>query len=272
MSEPNRSELRVHIQATSHDVSALAGGRPFAVGRTGSALDSEGHRAETVLVRGTHTADSEVNIQTSECVVLAAPLSAGLAILVPPLASALALWETLRLELGDAVVWTTGHPLSALVGQVALWRGACPAIELGSPADARAHSGTTEFVDSAEQEDAAKRLARLVGARPGFAAVDLSGRADLIDTLLEVMPQWSRLLLAGPPGAPLTIDFYKNVHRKGATIACTTIEPSRVFDTHSDVQQQVRRACEILRNPRLAQTCQALLTPTGARAPLAIAG
>jgi len=89
--------------------------------------------------------------------------------------------------------------------------------------------------------------------------VDLSGRADVIDVLLEVIPRWGRLLLAGPAGTPVTIDYYRNVHRKGIVFATTVLEPSRVFDAHSDVRSQVARACAILGNSRMAAQCSALL-------------
>ena len=60
--------------------------------------------------------------------------------------------------------------------------------------------------------------------------MELSGRAEVLDILLEMMPRWSRLLLAGPAGQPVTIDFYKNVHRKGAVIAAMDVEAGSIFD------------------------------------------
>ena len=256
MSERQGESLRLRIEASATDAAALAAYQPYATG-TPMRPGTPG-APRTILVPGAHVAGSDVEVSASDCVVLPASLNPAVAVLVPPIAAALALWETLRLELGDAAVWTSGGPLSGLVGQAALWRGACPGIELGEPSgvyDPR----QVEQVHLADTEAAATRLVTLVSTRPGFAAVDLSGRADVIDVLLEVIPRWGRLLLAGPAGTPVTIDYYRNVHRKGIVFATTVLEPSRVFDAHSDVRSQVARACAILGNSRMAAQCSALL-------------
>jgi hypothetical protein len=75
--------------------------------------------------------DSVVRVQDTACLAVATALDANQALALPPLAAALSLWETLHLELGDAAVFTSGSPLSALAGQVALWRGGWPVVELG---------------------------------------------------------------------------------------------------------------------------------------------
>lgn len=255
MSDRGGNDLRVRIDATSGDVAALAGYAPFASGRIANSSD-------VALVPGVQIVDSELVVHPSECVRVPGPLDPSLGILAPALASALSLWETLRLELGDAAAWTTGGPLSGLVGQVALWRGACPGIELGAATDARElDERQTERVNWSDQDIATARLAELAARRPGFAAVDLSGRADVIDIFLEVIPRWGRLLLAGPAGAPVTIDFYKNIHRKGIVIAATTIEPAAIFTSSQDnaVLKQMGRAAAILRNPKMAARCRQLL-------------
>jgi len=273
MSERSGEPVRVRIEASAGDASALIGYRPYAAG----ALTRPGvpGTQRTVLVPGAPAPGSDIEAAAADCVMLPSALDPALAVLVPAVAAALALWETLRLELGDAAVWTSGGPLSALVGQAALWRGACPGIELGAESSKSLDPRQVEHVELTDSEAAAAKLASLISARPGFAAVDLSGRADVIDVLLEVIPRWGRLLLAGPPGTPVTIDYYRNVHRKGIVLASTVLEPSRVFDSQSDVRSQVVRACAVLGNPRMAAQCGALLgvvPSVQARAGLSVAG
>jgi threonine dehydrogenase-like Zn-dependent dehydrogenase len=253
MPERPGESVRVRIEASSSGAAAPAG---YAAA-TLTKASTPGTRS-IVLVPGAHVPGSDVDANAADCLTLPVPLDPALAILVPPLAAALAVWETLRLEIGDAAVWTGSGPLSALVGQTALWRGACPGIELGSESSGVLDARQVEHIELSDTE-AAARLAELVAARPGFAAVDLSGRADVIDVLLEVIPRWGRLLLAGPPGTPVTIDYYRNVHRKGIVLATTILEPSRVFDAQSDARTQVARACAVLGNPRMAAQSRALL-------------
>ena len=273
MSERSGDSVRVGIEVSSGDASALSGYRPYVAGtltRPGVAGSQR-----TVLVPGAHAPGSDIEAAAADCVMLPAALDPAKAVLVPAVAASLALWETLHLELGDAAVWTSGGPLSALVGQASLWRGACPGIELGAKSSVGLDPRQVEHVELSDTEAAAARLATLVSARPGFAAVDLSGRADVIDVLLEVIPRWGRLLLAGPPGAPVTIDYYRNVHRKGIVLASTVLEPSSVFDSQSEVRSQVVRACAVLGNPRMAAQCSALLGVVPSvqlRAGLSVAG
>ena len=269
MSERPGESLRIRIEASAAEAAALAAYRPYAAGTLTRPGVSGTQR--TVLVPGAHSPGSDVEAMASDCVVLPVLVDPAVAVLVPAVAASLALLETLRLELGDAAVWTSEGPLSALVGQAALWRGACPGIELGKSAG-KLDRRQVEQVESSDTEAAAARLATLVAARPGFAAVDLSGRADVIDVLLEVIPRWGRLLLAGPPASPVTIDYYRNVHRKGIVLATTILEPSRVFDSQSDVRSQLARACAVLGNPRMAAQCTALLDVMPSSAGLSVAG
>jgi hypothetical protein len=260
--EWSNGDLRIRIDATSGQLAALRQTRPYAAGR----LLATGRRDPvTVLVRGAHAAETEVTAASGDIVVLPAHVDPISALVVPAVASALAVWESLNLELGEAAVWTGGSPLSALIGRVALWRGACPAIELGPADPMAADTVNAEYarkitsVDWSDAEVAQARLTDAVADRPGFAAVDLSGRADVIDALLEVIPRWGRLLLAGPAGSPVTIDFYKNVHRKGIVLSSTILEPASIFETGNPrVPVHVSRALEVLRNQSTGAECRRL--------------
>jgi threonine dehydrogenase-like Zn-dependent dehydrogenase len=216
-----------------------------------------------------------VKVSGADVMAFARRLDPSSAILVPPVATALALWDTMHLELGEAAVWTGGSPLSGLVGQVALWRGACPAVELGPLESSGAAEGRpgVDSIDWTDAETASTKLASLAADKPGFAAIDLSGRAEVIDSLLEAIPRWGRLMLAGPPGSTVTIDFYKNVHRKGIIISSTVLEPTAILDpSRREITAQLGRATEVLNNPAMAQQCRRLLGLSTARAAVSLAG
>jgi hypothetical protein len=253
--------VRLRIEALSRDITALASFRPFSAGRINAGTVDL--RGTVALLPGVHEIDGETQAGVSDCLLLSNDIAASDAVLIPPLAAALAAWEKLQLELGEAAVWSAGAPLSELMGQVALWRGAGLAIALG---DARSTASPLavehiERVDWTDQESAIARFEKLIDGKPGFAAVELSGRADVIDIFLEAIPRFGRLLLAGPAGDPVTIDFYKNVHRKGIVLSTTTLEPAMVFDPVAgvDLRAQIRRALAILRNPQMASHCRSLL-------------
>ena len=152
-----------------------------------------------------------------------------------------------------------GKSPSALVGRTALWRGACSSIELGASPSPHQAAGQ-EFVDWSDAEAATTRLGSLTAGRPGFVSIDVSGRASVIDILLETIPMFGRLLLAGPVGDALTIDYYKNVHRKGIVLATTVLEPAQAFDPIAGVmvRGQLSRAlncCETAPPPRRFAIC-----------------
>src|SRR4029077_2569936 len=113
--------------------------RPYVVGvPVASKSPSSGPDAGgLMLAPGDAEQGSVVRVSEGMCLLVADSLDPTRALALPPLAAALSMWETLKLELGDAAVFTSGSPLSALAGQVALWRGGCPVVELG-PAEPRA--------------------------------------------------------------------------------------------------------------------------------------
>lgn len=247
-------DVRGRVVAVSGAVPSLAGYSPFSVARLTSARGSYG----PVLVKGVHALDEEVQVAPGAYLTLPATLSSAAGLAVAPLAAALAIWRRVGLELGDAAVWTDASDLSALIGQAAIWSGALPAVVVGKEAP-RGAFNEVEFVSAADPEQAARRLADLIGSRPGFAGVDLTGQPELIDLFFEVMPKWGRLVLAGAPGAPLTIDFYKNLHRKGAVVVTTTLDPVQVFEPDTVERRQLAGACRILSNPQMCARCLALL-------------
>jgi len=156
-------------------------------------------------------------------------------------ASILELWDRAGLELGEAAIVGGPHPLSALVARAALWSGASRVMHVGAGA-----TGTGIATIEASPADAAvAQLTALVAAAPGVAAVDLSGASSVIELLVATLPRWGRLLLAGP-SERFAVDFYNDVHRKGAVVAGVSLEPAALFDRPAPPSALFERAARLL--------------------------
>ncbi|MGE3512710.1 MAG: hypothetical protein AB7N65_27935 [Vicinamibacterales bacterium] len=253
MSESRTATRSVQIVARSRDLPGFESAAPFAAGYVDGSPDA------LALVPSDAATGASAEVPADRLLTLHRALPPSLALLVPPLATAMSFWDRLGLELGDAAVYTDGGPLSRLTGQVALWRGGYPVVELGPSAAAQVPDIVR--IDWTDAEDAAKRLGEATASRPGFAAVEHSGRAEVLDTLLETMPRWSRLLLASTGGGAVTIDYYKNVHRKGAVVDATVGDAAALFEPHlgGAARAQVPRAIQWMERPALAARCAAAL-------------
>lgn len=178
--------------------------------------------------------------------------------LVAPVATSLAAWKVLAVELGDGVVVTSGHPLSKLFAVTATWCGAVPVILTGAT-DADALPGVMTLGGGDPTVDL-KTLQKLL-ERPGAVVVEMSGKAEVVDFIMEAIPPMARLLFVGEAREPLTMDFYVNVHRKGITLHSSTVD--RLPD-----QESIERAKRLLQDPdRLAQVRQAMGADRGTERP-----
>jgi hypothetical protein len=166
------------------------------------------------------------------------------AILVPLVAEALRVWDLLRLEIGAAALVTRALPWAPLLDVTASWYGAVP-VEAGS-------GRAGEPFDS----DTVGRLTRTLAAYPGVCVVELTGRAEIVDMVLETVPTASRVMFAGPAGDRLTIDYYVNVHRKGLHLASTVLSPLRSLAARNGDAALTDRAIRLLTSPSRAQACR----------------
>jgi hypothetical protein len=157
------------------------------------------------------------------------------------LASILELWERSGLELGEAAIVGGPHPLSALVARAALWSGAGRVMHVGPGA---LDPGITS-IEASPADAAVARLTAFVAGAPGVAAVDLSGSSHVIELLVATLPRWGRLLLAGP-SERFAVDFYNDVHRKGAVVAGASLEPAAFLDRPAAPIALVERAARLL--------------------------
>jgi hypothetical protein len=179
------------------------------------------------------------------------------ALLIPPTAQALRVWRRLTLELGEAAIYTDGHPLAEFIGLVATWHGAHPVIRL-TTSDAGAIDDV-ETVNVGDAQAAVERIRSLTASAAGLAAVDLSGRGNVLSALLEALPRWGRLMLAGPSPEPFTTAFYADVHRKGALV-CAAGDLDTVFSDPAAWDLELRNARRLLADSTRAARLRACLT------------
>jgi len=248
-------QIAVTLERDSSSVPALMRSAPFGVGRVVNSHTKNGNYSAGALVLArTPSSDvAELIVRERDCIPVPGDLAVDLALWLPPLALGLWVWEKLSLELGEVAVCTEGHPFTDLVAQVALWRGACPLIRIGH--DVRDHSiPGMEALSLEDPELAVDTLKKRCQNKPGFAAIDLSGLPEMIDIILDALPRWGRVMLGGPTHGPVTLDFYNNVHYKGAVMLSAVFDPSLVFTEKRELTDHLDRAIRIVQNRNLAHT------------------
>jgi len=247
--------MRVRAEAHSDHAAALRAFQPFALGRLIEARDggrwSPGDR---VLVRSADPKAEEVEAMASACVRVPDELASADALLIPPTAQALRVWRRLRLEIGEAALFTDGDGLADFIGLIAMWHGGLPVIRLTTGQADREF----ETVSITDENAAVERLRSLTANAPGLAAVDLSGSGNISAILLEALPRWGRLMLAGPCPEPFTTAFYTDIHRKGALV-CSAGDLDSIFTDPSLWNVEVRNACRLLMHPERATKLRACL-------------
>jgi hypothetical protein len=194
---------------------------------------------------------STVSVPVAGLIPVSDSLPPETALLAPAVARALWMWDAMELELGELAVVTDGHPFSSLAATVSRWYGAEPML-LG----ANGIGGTYTYAGA---EYPASALPAALRSAPGVAAAELSGATELLDVLLEALPAFARLMLAGARGETVTIDFYVNVHRKGLTMLSGILEPLASFSSQSEIER-VERALRLLTRPARAAECRAAMS------------
>lgn len=247
--------VEVRVERSSGAVPGLSGFAPFGVGRV---LDRGGSSemppgTSLVIARLADGDEGRAMLAEGDYALVPGGVEADTALMAAPLALCLWVWRTLGLELGEAAIFTDGSPLAELIGRVAAWQGAMPVIRVSADGGAVRSTPGQTTVDA--HGDAAMRdIVAAVCDKPGTAAVDLSGRPDIIDLLLESLPARGRLMIAGRVRQPLTIDFYRNVHLKGASIAFSPLEPCAVFDDERGAVRLLPNAFRLLEKEGVTRT------------------
>jgi hypothetical protein len=176
--------------------------------------------------------------------------------LAPLAAEALRVWDSLSLELGGAAVVPAGTPWSAAFVEVAAWYGAIPVI-ISAASSTGADGGAGELGIAVEP------LRRQLAQFPAVYAVELTGRAETVDLLLEALPNRSRVMFAGPAGDLFTIDYYINVHRKGLHLASTVLAPRFASSAGETNGRLIERASRLLADRDRVQAFQAAVQGSG---------
>jgi len=204
--------------------------------------------AERVLTVVPGEAGSEVEIDAGRCIAIPSGLGSEQALELPALAWSLWAWDQLDLELGEFAIYCPGSPFDHLVGAAALLYGALPVIQIGT-ADYEPAAGV-QVISSSDTGVLIGEVRERTKSSVGVAAIDLSGKAEITDVLFEGLPRASRLMLAAYQGAPLNIDFYNNVHRKGVLLRNALCDPLALLDAPASA----KHGDYLLRAGRLLQT------------------
>jgi hypothetical protein len=185
---------------------------------------------------------------------------------VPVVARALAFWDALGLEIGETAIVTSAGWTGHVVATVASWYGAAPLV-VGMPGLAAGPPGSDRLI-AEDAEAAVKDLQGRLQGRAGVAGVELTGRAALVDLLLQTVPTFARLMFAGDARERLTVDFYVNVHRKGLLLHSDLFDPAAAVAAPwtGGTGARFARAARLLARPDRAAAC---LGAVGQTAPAA---
>jgi hypothetical protein len=186
---------------------------------------------------------------------------------VPVVACALAIWDALALEIGDTAIVTSAGWTGHLVATVGSWYGAGPLV-IGAPGLAPGPPGCDRLI-AEDAETAIKDLQKRLQGRAGVAAVELTGRAGLVDLMLQTVPTFARLMFAGDARERLTVDFYNNVHRKGLLLHSGQFDPAAAVAAPwaGTAGACFSRAARLLTRPARAAACLAAVGQTVSAAP-----
>jgi hypothetical protein len=240
-------QFKLMIERVQSPVAARGTLQTYAVAR------AEGTATGRVLALLPAADATTLEVDSTHCIPLDAKLSAEVALHVPALALSLWAWDQMQLEIGEAAVYTAESPFQHFLGEAALLRGALPVIQLGSSSTYLAPPHV-QVLDAGESSALLTELKGRLADCVGVAAIDLSGKAEVTDVIFETLPRWGRLLLAAHQPAPINIDFYNNVHRKGIDMRGCSLDPLQVFDPalRATYDAFVQRAVALLtRRPEL---------------------
>ena len=257
MGHPSREQaeagaaVRIRVERAFGDAAGLGG--TYVLGHAGA------DTVEQLLAPVAAEPGAVVESARETLVRLPPDLPPAAAILVPVVAEALRAWDLTNPELGTTAIVTGASPWSALMHTVAAWYGAWPAL-LGRSLDGEPRSTADGGSLGA--------LTRALAEAPAVCAMELTGRSDMVDLLLEAVPRYSSVLFAGPRADRLTIDYYVNVHRKGLNLSSTVLSPLRLFRSTTANDVLALRACRFLMNPRYSSACAESLVPAIVSRPL----
>lgn len=166
------------------------------------------------------------------------------------LAQALWVWDIAGLEAGELAIVAGTTPAPAMIARVGMWRSGRRVVALPRDHRQRQPDHWAENLDPADQPATLQRLSAAAAEAPGAAAIVCDANSTLLELVLEAMPAWGRIVLAGETGEPATVDFYNNVHRKGCRILSAPSTPMQM----SEEPWRHERAAHLARAIRLIES------------------
>lgn len=222
-------------------------GLPYAAGIV-SETASGFSRGDRVLIQ-IDAADVRYALrQPQECVDLSniAGSCIDIAFLLPPLGFALMLAQQTGFEIGEAALVAGKGIIPDLVCAVLKWKGALPCIRLDNP-DGNCLPGLTYLPDDPGLiMDGASPLVETIKKRSGLVYFDTGDNPDFLELLIEHFPMWSRIVLAGNHRRKINLDYYNDIHKKGATLLFYRNCAAGFFSTLFGSSGYLSRAARIL--------------------------
>lgn len=231
-------------------VNPAGGARPGLPYSTGTVIRGAGAfgEGERVLIETDSTTVGEVHRPPHECMRLEGDLSENLAFLLPPLGFALSAMESVAFEIGETAV-VLGSGMTADFFCFALKRGgASPIIRIGDPHLIEILGVKRFAADACSLLDSVSALKEAFYRRPGLALFDAGDNPETLELLLEHLPPWSRVVVAGNGLKRMNLDYYNDIHRKGASLLFLQASAAGAFGLIRDNAGLTRRASRILNN------------------------
>lgn len=165
---------------------------------------------------------------TDNAILLCNELEAKYQPVVLTLAAALQIAEDALLELGSSIVVCGDCAFSRLVGEVSKWWAQDRVLLTQSESRDSDRTIFTEILD-VNGGDTQSKLGSAIGKAKTLSCVDFSGLPAAWSLILTEAPNWSRFVGCSPNDSTMTIDFYNDVHRKGATIVGHALDARQIF-------------------------------------------
>jgi threonine dehydrogenase-like Zn-dependent dehydrogenase len=212
---PARGELLVEVTQTL----CVPGSPPIPAAATGSVVDAGQQTTlgrDTQVVFACRRLASQVIVPESSCFVSTLPPESAL--YLPVVADLLLALDQAHPDLGWNAVLTGTDEWAHLTALVMAQAGARSVSCLVSSDESLPQGATHGFVSLSGKDDGSLSH-HLTTLRGPIVFVETTGRASVLQNVLDVIPPQSALILTGTVGGDVTsINFYADVHKKNIRI------------------------------------------------------
>jgi len=212
---PARGELLVGVTHTL----CIPGAPPWPASACGQVLDGGPQTQlgrDTRVVFATRSIASHVLVPETSCFVTSLP--AASALFLPPVADLLKALDTCMPDLGWNAIVTGTDPLARLFVRVLTGCGARRVACQVAEGEDMPTGATDAFTTLSRSQPGG--LAATVATRSGpVLFLETTGRASVLQSILDVIPAHGMLVLAGhTPGDVTSLNVYADVHKKNIRI------------------------------------------------------